>query len=626
MLAGMASGPDVVAVPAVHRSCLVVPGHTARMHDKALASDADEIVLDLEDAVAPEAKDEARDQVTQTLAGDGWAAHTVAVRVNALGTTHAAADLAACAALARDGFSVVLPKAETSEGVARARAALPPSVALQALIETPAGLLAAREIAAADGVTALILGYADLAAALGRRGAVRDPARWLVAQELLLAAARAAGVDAIDGPHFALGDRAGLRAAVQGVRELGFDGKWAIHPEQVGPINEGFAAGADEHAWAAAVIDAVAAAGAGSAVVALDGQMLDEAMVRRARRTAALPARPAPDQAASPAEADPVTEVAPPYFDDLAVGDVFHAPGMTLLDGHAALHQAVIGDRLRLSLDAPLYEAVTGSPGLLAHPALVCDIAIGQSTPPSGRVLGNLFYRGLAVRPVAMGTTLRTRTEIVALRSASGGRGVAALRVTTTDADGRDVLDFWRCPLLPARAKEAPPRSADLDAFGHDVDVRRLVPAAWDLEPLRRAPLGALFADLKLGMFRLEAGETVTSAPELARMTLNLAMTHTDGTASAHGQRLVYGGHVIGVAAAHLTRVLPDLATILAWHACDHLGPTFEGDVLRTTIALEAFDPLADGGLVHFRARTSAQAPAEEPRDVLDWRAVALMP
>ncbi|MCW3039597.1 MAG: dehydratase, partial [Solirubrobacterales bacterium] len=199
----------------------------------------------------------------------------------------------------------------------------------------------------------------------------------------------------------------------------------------------------------------------------------------------------------------------------------------------------------------------------------------------------------------------------------------------TTDQDGRAVLDFWRCPLLPARGgADGPPQTADLDALGHAVDARTLVPDGWRLQPLREDALGPLFADLEAGTHhRVEAGETVTSAPELARLSLNLAFTHTDATQGAHGRRLVYGGHVIGIANAHLTRVLPDLATVLAWHSCDHLGPTFEGDVLRTSIELESLDPLPDGGLVHFRARTSAQAAGESgPRAVLDWRAVGLMP
>lgn len=320
------------------------------------------------------------------------------------------------------------------------------------------------------------------------------------------------------------------------------------------------------------------------------------------------------------------TEVGPPFFDDLAIGDVFGAPGLTVSAGHAAMHQAIVGDRLRLALDAPLFEAVTGRRGVLAHPSLICDIAIGQSTAPSGRVLGNLFYRGLAAHPVVVGATLRTRTEVVALRTASRGRGVAALRCTTTDENGTPVLDFWRCPLLPARSSAAPQHGDDLSAIGRPVDLHALVPEDWDLAPLREEPLGPLFASLVPGAHRIAAGETVTCAPELARLTLNTAMTHTDATAGAHGRRLVYGGHVIAIAAGHVTRLLPDLATVLAWHSCDHLGPTFEGDLLRSTIALEKLEPLADGGLVHFRVRTSAISGDEEPRDVLDWSAVGLMP
>jgi acyl dehydratase len=81
----------------------------------------------------------------------------------------------------------------------------------------------------------------------------------------------------------------------------------------------------------------------------------------------------------------------PPHYEDLDVGRVFHAPGLTLTAGHAALHQATVGDRLRLALDEPLCREATGEVAMLAHPMLVCDVAIGQSTGPSGRVLGNLF-------------------------------------------------------------------------------------------------------------------------------------------------------------------------------------------------------------------------------------------
>ncbi len=157
----------------IRRSCLVVPGHAVRMHAKAADSPADEIVFDLEDAVAPDAKDTARDQVVATLLSPEWATRPVTVRINALDTRHAAADLVALSTLGRPGFSVVLPKAETASAIAAVRSALP-GIGVQALIETPAGLLASAQIAAAEGVDALILGYADLAAGLGRRGSA-DP-------------------------------------------------------------------------------------------------------------------------------------------------------------------------------------------------------------------------------------------------------------------------------------------------------------------------------------------------------------------------------------------------------------------------------------------------------------------
>ena len=110
--------------------------------------------------------------------------------------------------------------------------------------------------------------------------------------------------------------------------------------------------------------------------------------------------------------------VAGPYYDELSVGQVFdESPGMTLTDGHAALHQAILGDRLRLALDADLAAHVIGDGTAPAHPGLVCDVAIGQSTLATQRVIANLFYRGLALRrSPRIGDTLRTVTEVVALR------------------------------------------------------------------------------------------------------------------------------------------------------------------------------------------------------------------
>ncbi|MGB5149380.1 MAG: acyl dehydratase, partial [Mycobacterium sp.] len=146
---------------------------------------------------------------------------------------------------------------------------------------------------------------------------------------------------------------------------------------------------------------------------------------------------------------------------------------MTLTSGAAAVHQGILGDRLRLALDAELTRAVTGDTGPLAHPALVCDVAIGQSTLVTQRVKANLFYRGLTFhRFPVIGDTLTTRTEVVGLRqnSAKPGRaatGLAALRMTTADQAGRSVLDFYRCAMLPLSADGLQTGHADdLDAVG----------------------------------------------------------------------------------------------------------------------------------------------------------------
>jgi acyl dehydratase len=122
-------------------------------------------------------------------------------------------------------------------------------------------------------------------------------------------------------------------------------------------------------------------------------------------------------------------------------------------------------------------------------------------------------------------------------------------------------------------------------------------------------------------------GDVVSSAPELARLTLNVAIVHHDASAG-EGRRLVYGGHAIGLALAQAARTLPSLVTVAAWHGCDHLGPVHEGDTLRSTISVERVDPLPGaGGLVHLRSQVRAEAPMTEPapRDVLDWRYIVVV-
>jgi acyl dehydratase len=327
-----------------------------------------------------------------------------------------------------------------------------------------------------------------------------------------------------------------------------------------------------------------------------------------------------------------------PWFEDFALGQVFDdAPGLTLTEGHAALHQAITGDRLRLALDAPLCREVTGSERALAHPNLVCDVAIGQSTGPTQRVRGNLFYRGLVLaRPVFIGDTLRTRTEVVGLkqnrrREGAPATGLVALRIRTVNGAGEELLDFWRCPMIPLRDPDA--ETGHGDSFDHlaetlDRSALKAASPRWRLDRLRERTPAPHHADLEAGStFLIEGGETVSAAPELARLTLNVAMAHTDPTKAGRGKRLVYGGHTISVAAAHATRAIPAIATVIAWEGCDHLGPVFEGDVLRTELRVQETTSLEQGGMVRLRALVSAVRDAREPdpEPVLDWRFVALV-
>ncbi len=334
-------------------------------------------------------------------------------------------------------------------------------------------------------------------------------------------------------------------------------------------------------------------------------------------------------------------QVGGPHFEDFEIGQLYAGPAMTLTDGHAALHQAIVGDRLRLALDATLSSAVTGRSQQLAHPNLVCDVSIGQSTEPTFRVRGNLFYRGLVLqRPVHIGDTLRTTTEVVGLRQnrprADGtATGLVALRIRTVDQDDRPVLDYWRAPMIPLRDAGVQTGHADrFDFIPQELEMdalRAAVPESWSFPAARERMPGVHAGELVRGtVYEIEARDTVTAAPELARLILNVAKTHTDAGGSAHGSRLVYGGYTIAVAAAQATRALPNLLTILAWRSCEHTGPVFEGDVLRTELHVEAVHQ-RDGhrlldlrAVVHSCPAADAGDPAAAQKPVLDWRFVAL--
>jgi citrate lyase subunit beta/citryl-CoA lyase len=271
------------------RSCISVPARPPRKLEKASELVADEVVVDLEDSVPSELKEEARAAVAETLRHGRWASATVSVRVNGTSTPWFEDDVRAVAAGGGRLDSVVVPKVESPgdlhwaetllfEAARAARRERP--IGLQALIESAKGLRDVNEIAEASSrLETLILGPADMSVALGF-ASPEEGARWDFVRGAVLVAARAAGLQAIDGPYLQISDAEGLRASAGRAREFGFDGKWALHPAQIEPLNELFSPTPEEVGRAMAILDALAAASEGA--VMLDGEMIDEASRRRA--------------------------------------------------------------------------------------------------------------------------------------------------------------------------------------------------------------------------------------------------------------------------------------------------------------------------------------------------------
>jgi citrate lyase subunit beta/citryl-CoA lyase len=359
---------------------------------KAGGLGADEIVVDLEDAVAPAAKEQARELVADFLARENTPAAAVAVRVNVLAGPWGERDVTELARRVGHRIgSLVVPKVERPdqisevEGLLDAQGERASRVRLQALVETAAGLLRIGEIGAgSDRLEALILGYADLAASLGRAPVVMPPESWLNAQETLLVAARAGGLQAIDGPYLEIRDDVGLRLRAQHARTLGFDGKWAVRPARVAIINETFTPVPDEIERAQAILDALEGA-EGQGAVELDGENArrGEPQARAAGDRARPSSRGGRRDDMSRVEHAPEL-VGGPWFEDLERGQVFDdAPGLTVTAGHAAMHQALVGDRLRLALDAALCAR---SRATRTHSSIPTSSAMSRSGSPPGRL------------------------------------------------------------------------------------------------------------------------------------------------------------------------------------------------------------------------------------------------
>ncbi len=260
------------------RSVLFMPGSNPRALEKARALPADGLIFDLEDAVAPEAKETARGSVASALTAGGYTPRELILRVNPIDTVWGHADLAAAATLPID--AVLLPKVAHPERVRIAIDILdslgaPPEREVWCMIETPLGVLAAAEIAGAGPrIGALVLGTSDLAKDLHVQP-TRDRLPLLTALGLVLLAARAHGRAILDGVHLDLTD-------VEG-------GKTLIHPDQIAPANDAFAPGEEEVARARRLIAAYAEAeAAGKGAVRFEGRLVEALHLEEARRIIAL--------------------------------------------------------------------------------------------------------------------------------------------------------------------------------------------------------------------------------------------------------------------------------------------------------------------------------------------------
>jgi citrate lyase subunit beta/citryl-CoA lyase len=270
------------------RSVLYMPGANERALEKAKDIPADALILDLEDAVAPDAKPEARERVCAAVTGGGYGRRELAIRANGLGTPWHDDDLKAIAAAGPD--AVVVPKVNTADEVRQLVATLeangaPEHTKLWAMLETPQAMLHAEEIAgASDRLTVLVMGTNDLVKELH---AARVPGRCplLHSLALCLLAARSTGKVLLDGVYNDIKDEAGFLAECAQGREMGFDGKTLIHPSQVEPCNGVFAPDADAVDLAERTIAAFEEAEAeGRGVVTLDGRMIENLHVEESRR------------------------------------------------------------------------------------------------------------------------------------------------------------------------------------------------------------------------------------------------------------------------------------------------------------------------------------------------------
>ncbi len=273
------------------RSVLYMPASRASALEKAKSLPADALIFDLEDAVAPDAKDEARAMACAAAASGEYATREIVIRANGLGTPWGYRDIAAAAK--SGAAAILLPKIESAAMLVQAsqvmdEAGAPAEMALWAMVETPVAMLQVQDIARHPRLACLVMGTSDLAKDL-QAVHTRDRLPFVTGLGLCLLAARAYGLAILDGVHLNLADDAEFEEHCRQGREMGFDGKTLIHPKQVEPANHAFAPSDEEVEDARRIVAAHAEAEAkGQGVVLLDGRLIENLHVEGAHRTLAI--------------------------------------------------------------------------------------------------------------------------------------------------------------------------------------------------------------------------------------------------------------------------------------------------------------------------------------------------
>jgi len=274
------------------RSILYMPGSNARALEKAKTLAADGLILDLEDAVAPDAKETARQQVCDAVQAGGYGMRELVIRVNGLSTPWGYDDIAAASKTNAD--AILLPKVESADAIRHMESIMfasgaPAEMNIWAMMETPRSVLEAEGIAeASHRMECLVMGTSDLAKELDCSH-TRERLPMITSLGLCMLAARAAGLDIVDGVYLDLSDDEGFEFACRQGAELGFDGKTLIHPKTIATCNQVFTPATEDVEWSCKIIDAHAAAAAeGKGVVVVDGRLIENLHVESAKRLVAM--------------------------------------------------------------------------------------------------------------------------------------------------------------------------------------------------------------------------------------------------------------------------------------------------------------------------------------------------